>query len=203
MHAVHDTHSDKQWTIRPPVLEDAPAVTGLINLCAVLHTGSFQMTVEQLRGIWTSPGFDLNADAWLLFAEDGALAGYAELWCYPADEALPYVWLHIPPGPDAEAIGAALLRHAEARVRHLARVCRQRPALRSATVSFDRAAHRLLAHEGFRLAAQRWETSPAHGTALAPHVAGCIVCRAYIPVDAAWQAWRYDIFEKDLLAEAI
>ncbi|MBN2471945.1 MAG: hypothetical protein JXN59_14590, partial [Anaerolineae bacterium] len=136
-----------------------------------------------------------------LCAADGRLLGYAELWCAPEDEALPYVWLHVPPGPEAELMGAALLRRAEARVRRLAGEPCRRLALRSAAVSFDRAAHRLLAHEGFHLAAQRWQTAGASEHERAPHVTGCVVCRSYIPGDAAWQAWRYDIFEKELLAE--
>lgn len=190
------------WTVRPPVLDDAPAVTGLMNLCAMLHTGSLQMTVDQLTTIWTAPGFDLNADAWLLLAPGDRLVGYAELWREPADEVLPYVWLHIHPGVEAVTVGAVLLRRAEARVRRLTGHTCGRLALRTATVSFDQAARRLLSHEGFRLAARRWQMATGHAGSSEPRVTDCVVCRAYVPGEEAWQMWRYDIFEKEILAEA-
>lgn len=190
-------------TVRHPVLADAPAVTGLINLCAMLYTGALQMTVDDLLAIWSAPDFEMAADAWLLETPGGRLVGYAELWQRPADEALPYVWLHVAPGVDTLAIAGALLRQAETRVRMLTAATRQRLTLRTATISFNGAARRLLAHEGFRLAAQRWQMAAGHNGTGESRVRDCVVCRTYVPGDEAWQLWRYDIFEKELLPEAV
>lgn len=190
-------------TVRHPALADAPAVTGLINMCAMLHTGALQMTVDDLLAIWTAPDFDLAADAWLLLAADGQLVGYAELWKSPQDEPQPYVWLHVVPGLDDAACRRALLCQAEARVRTSVGVTRQRLALRTAAVSFDGKARRSLAHEGFRLAARRWQMAAGHAGTGIPRVRDCVVCRTYVPGDEAWQLWRYDIFEKELRAEAV
>jgi hypothetical protein len=82
--------------LRRPTLEDAAAVTGLINVCAVLETGAPYMKVEQLLCIWQSPGFDLATDAWLVVERDGGYIGYAEIWLQQG-AGVPYFWLNVLP----------------------------------------------------------------------------------------------------------
>ncbi len=198
---LHNQLLPGQYRLRAPALADAPAVTGLINLCAMVQTGGLHMTVRQVVDIWTAPGFDLGRDAWLVEAAPGHPVGYAELWEHPAGEALPYVWLHVAPGSDATAIGARLLQAAEARALQEAACATGRIALRTATVSFNQAARRLLACQGYHLAQRLWQSPAVEGHAAEPHVADCIVCRAYVPGADAPTLYRYDIFEKELRAE--
>lgn len=65
--------------IRPPREEDAQAVTGLIVAFDIAEYGEPDFELDDLLADWRSPGFDLERDAWVAEAPDGALAAYAAL----------------------------------------------------------------------------------------------------------------------------
>ena len=193
----------RYFVVRRPAPDDAAAVTGLINLCSVVETGSLAMTVDRLNKIWVSPGFDLQAGAWVVFEPAGDLVGYAELWDQPPYEETPYVWVHVRPDYVGRGIGMHLLSLAEARVRRTARCeeSHRRKALRMATICLNQTARRLLNEGGFRLIERFWRSDYgplAVGRTATP--ADRIAWRTYQPGDHRLGAYRYDIYEKDLCA---
>ncbi|NPV65792.1 MAG: GNAT family N-acetyltransferase [Anaerolineae bacterium] len=192
----------KHFVVRRPTLEDAAAVTGLINVCAVIETGSLAMTVDQLLQIWASPGFDLQTDAWMVFDPVGQLVGYAELWEQPPYEA-PYVWVHVHPDYVGRGIGIHLLSLAEGHVRQAARcdMAGRRVVLRVATICLNQTARRMLSEQGFRLTERFWRSG--EGTQGAGRSGGPvdrIALRTFVPGEQGLAAYRYDIYEKELCA---
>ncbi len=190
----------KHFAVRQPTLDDAAAVTGLINVCAVVETGSLPMTVDHLRQIWAAPGFNLQTDAWVVFDRAGQLVGYAELWDQLPEG--PYVWVHVHPDYVGRGIGVHLLSLAEARVRRMAR-CNEshRLALRMATFCLNQTARRLLNEQGFHLTERFWRSDEgAQGAGQSSSSVDRIARRTYLPGDHGLAAYRYDIYEKELCA---
>ena len=185
--------------IRPPTRADAARVAGLINLCAVLDTGMFQMTVERLLKHWQTPGFSLAADARVALSRDGRdqVLGYVEVWdCRP--EGTPYIsaWVH--PDHAGGWLEAQLLGYAEGRALAVCGRDLDVPVtLRTATLSVNHAARRLLSAQGFHLAERIWRKSgDSDLSALLPHWLG----------DPGWLSMdgplpvRYDVYEKEVCA---
>ncbi|GAB4575725.1 MAG: hypothetical protein Kow0077_28650 [Anaerolineae bacterium] len=185
--------------VRHPQPEEVSVIAGLINLCAVVRTGSLQITVGQLRALWASPGFELARDAWLLVGTDGLPLGYAELWRHPEGEPGPYMWLHVRPAPDAAQVAAVLLARVEAAVR--AGLCEaDHVALRALTAGRDQDSRRHFLQAGFHLADRRWMTLDKTHRSEAAHETVCVLCRTFMPHEEAGpQLWRYDVLEKDLV----
>jgi GNAT superfamily N-acetyltransferase len=70
--SIHD-----RFTLRPAVLDDIPAVLGLLHLNSQKLIGEADDDADEIRTTWTAPDFDLSADTRLAFEAAGALAGYA------------------------------------------------------------------------------------------------------------------------------
>lgn len=183
--------------IRPPTRADAARVAGLINVCAVLETGMFQMTVGRLVQHWQTPGFDLAADARVAIGLDGRVLGYVEVWdCRP--QGTPYIsaWVH--PDDAGGWLEAQLLGYAEGRALAVCGAGRDVPVtLRTATLSVNHAARRLLSAQGFHLAERIWRrANDSDLSTLLPHWLG----------DPGWPSAdsrlpvRYDVYEKELCA---
>lgn len=68
------------FTARPPAANDAGAVNDLICRCDTADYGEPDFSVEDVRADWRRSGFDLERDAWLVFAPDGTLVGYGIGW---------------------------------------------------------------------------------------------------------------------------
>lgn len=182
----------QQFVIRRPTMQDAAAVTGLINICAVTETGTLNMTVAALETIWREGNHRLMTDAWLVRDAAGRVVGYGELECSPTCGA-PYVWVYVHPDVQAAGIGALLLRATETRVRQLARQTAGRNVvLRAVVVSFNQGLRRLLHQQGFALVERYWDF------ATAPPELARIALRAYAPDEDGRQVARYDVYEKVL-----
>lgn len=67
------------FTWRVPTTADAQAVTDLVIATDVDEFGEPGFDLQDLRALWTRKHFDLEADAWLIFASDSLLAGYADM----------------------------------------------------------------------------------------------------------------------------
>lgn len=184
---------------RAPRPEDAAAVAGLLNMCAMAETGGLQTTVAQVRQSWESGGFDLSRDAWVLVNQKEEIVGYAELWsCYPYVAA--YVCIRVHPDHAGGRLAEHLLELAEARARQVvAKAPREaRTTLCAATVSVNQSARRLFYQHGFALARRYWQA----GQRIDPSPAA--LC---LPGSAAGDAaqgehllYRYDLYEKELRA---
>ncbi len=68
------------FTLRALTPDDAQRVTDLIGMCDTFDYGEPDFSLEDVRADWRRDGFVLERDAWLIFANDGTLAGYGFVW---------------------------------------------------------------------------------------------------------------------------
>jgi mycothiol synthase len=96
--------------LRPPTPDDAEAVLRVMLARDVADIGHPDFTLEDLRADWSTPGVDLERDAWVVEDERGEIVASGLLL---GDDALIYVH------PDAcgRGIGTALRETAERRGR--------------------------------------------------------------------------------------
>ncbi len=78
------------FTARPAVMADINIAVDFFNQVAVEENLPPETTVENYGYQWESPGFNLETDTRIIFAPDGALAGYGEVW-----ESAPYVHTYV------------------------------------------------------------------------------------------------------------
>ena len=177
---------------RAPEMEDASAVAGLINICAVLEASGLQMTVRQLRESWQTPDFDLATDAWLITEPDGLVVGYAEVRYGDPYEG-PCFQGCVHPSYAGRGLGTYLVRWVEGRAQQALTNAPQGGCvvLRTGAVSVNQEARRLLYQAGFRLARRFWRTVKAlDALARAPE---------YLQNGQDDRAvYRYDVYEKEL-----
>lgn len=72
-------------------------------------------TVEGVRVEWTSPGFDPAEDIRLVFAPNGEMAGYIEVWTNGKPPVHPWIWGRVDPSYENKGIGSWMLHWAEDR----------------------------------------------------------------------------------------
>jgi mycothiol synthase len=96
--------------LRHPTPADAEGVLRVLLARDVVDIGHPDFTLEDLRADWSTPGVDLERDAWVVESEDGEIVGSGLLL---GDDALIYVH------PDAvgRGVGTVLREAAEARAR--------------------------------------------------------------------------------------
>lgn len=138
----------------PATLDDVPAITDLLNACSVATIGVADFTVESLRNDFQAPGLDLEKDTLLVFAPEGKLVGYADVFALAQVPVHPFVFGRVHPEHENQGIGTAMLEWGDARAHHVFdRVpADARIAFRSNTVSVNEAAKRLLEGYGMQLA---------------------------------------------------
>jgi ribosomal protein S18 acetylase RimI-like enzyme len=76
-------------TWRPIAFDDAEAAVEMFNARSMAFHGENQSTVEDMRGWWQSPRFDLGLDTQGVFDAEGRMIG----WSLSADPGEPYVAL--------------------------------------------------------------------------------------------------------------
>jgi GNAT superfamily N-acetyltransferase len=187
---------------RRPTMQDAAAVAGLINICAVTEVGLLQTTVEQLRDRWQSPGFHLDTDSWVMVEPGGRIVGYVEVWDLHS-LVTPSVWVCVHPDYTGPDLGRYLLRLAEDRARQALgeASCDRRVTLRTTIVSANQPARRLLYQVGYRLVSRHWCGGRfSDGVAPTPDWPKDFHVRAYISCHEEGPPYRYDIYEKELAA---
>jgi mycothiol synthase len=69
--------------------------------------------VDSVRTEWTSPGFDPAEDIRLVFAPNGELAGYIEVWTTSKPPVHPWIWGRVDPNYEGKGIGSWMLHWAE------------------------------------------------------------------------------------------
>lgn len=106
------------FTVRGATMEDVEPALELYNRWAqsVIHENEIT-DMEAVRNEWVSPGFDPADDIHLVFAPDGEMVGYIEVWTTAKPPIHPWIWGRVDPRYEGLGIGTYLLSWAEARAK--------------------------------------------------------------------------------------
>src|SRR5690242_17779584 len=63
---------------RGATVDDAQIICDLVIACDIADYGEPDFSVQDLHARWRRSGFELERDAWLVFAPDGTVAAYAQ-----------------------------------------------------------------------------------------------------------------------------
>lgn len=72
------------FTTRPATIYDAQIVTNLLNAESLEALGVTQFSYDECMQSWSEPGFDIENSSLMVFAPDGWLAGFIEIWDHEA-----------------------------------------------------------------------------------------------------------------------
>lgn len=147
------------FTTRPATFADIPAITDLINICAVAEIGKPDSTVQELEGFYQTPGFDPATNTRLTFNVAGKLVGYHDV-----DDTRPipvkiHVWGRTHPDFEGLGIGSAALVWAETRARQtLTRLPADlRVDMHCHTFNTNSRAAQLMQEQGMALVRHYWQ----------------------------------------------
>ena len=112
------------YTARGASMEDLTACLTLFNRWSQDVIGRDEITdADAIRNEWVSPGFNPAQDIRLVFAPDGQLAGYIEVWTNAKVPVHPWMWGRVDPAHQGGGVGTYLMQWAEERaLRELPRV---------------------------------------------------------------------------------
>ena len=104
------------FTARGATMDDVEPSIALINRWSRSVLGWDESAqVEGVRTEWTSPGFDPSEDIRLVFAPNGEMAAYIEVWTTGKPPIHPWIWGRVDPNYEDKGIGTWLLHWAESR----------------------------------------------------------------------------------------
>jgi mycothiol synthase len=101
------------FTVRHPVMDDLEAVTEMINACCIAIDGEPDMSSDDLRHHWETPGFNMTTDEWLVLSPEGQIVGCAGVEHLQHTRLFTDVYVH--PAHQGQGIEAYLLSQAEQR----------------------------------------------------------------------------------------
>jgi len=84
---MSDASWPSTWTARPVTEEDVECATEMFNARSRKQYGKNQTTVDQMRGWWQSPRFDLARNTRVVFDPEGEMVG----WAHVSDPGEPYL----------------------------------------------------------------------------------------------------------------
>lgn len=105
------------FTARPATMDDVPLVTKMLNVCALADVGRVLYDPGRVRSYWQEAAHEPAIDARLVFAPDGALAGYVGVWNVETVRVRMVIDWHIHPDYRGQGIGEWLLQFGDARAR--------------------------------------------------------------------------------------
>jgi mycothiol synthase len=104
------------FTARGANLNDVEPALVLFNRWSRSVIGRDEITVaDAIRNEWISPGFDPAHDIRVVFAPNGRMAGYIEVWTTLKPPVHPWMWGRVDPDYEDLGIGTWLLSWAEQR----------------------------------------------------------------------------------------
>jgi mycothiol synthase len=104
------------FSARGANLDDVEPALVLFNRWSHSVIGRAEITVpEAIRNEWVSPGFDPARDTRLVFAPNGEMIGYIEVWTTVKPPVHPWMWGRVDPDYEDMSIGTWLLHWAEQR----------------------------------------------------------------------------------------
>src|SRR5882672_2994529 len=135
------------YGMRAPREEDAEAVVTLLRACDVAIFGEPDTDIKDVRDEWSTPGFDLGRDAWLIQGVDGAAAGLGWIrrraeWDFDGD-------LRVLPGESVDSLAPLILEAIEGRARELATGAPQGVALCFFAASVETELRSMLERSGY------------------------------------------------------
>jgi len=106
----------KDFTARGAHLEDVELALELFNAWSQSVIQENEITeVSAIRNEWIAPGFDPAQDIRLVFAPNGKMAGYVEVWTIEKPPVHPWIWARVHPDFENLGIGTWMLQWAEGR----------------------------------------------------------------------------------------
>jgi len=104
------------FTARGARLEDTEPALKLFNAWSQSVIQQDEITdVQAIHTEWVSPGFDPAEDICLVFAPNGDMAGYVEVWTTAKPPIHPWIWGRVHPEYEDLGIGTWMMQWAEAR----------------------------------------------------------------------------------------
>ena len=104
------------FTARGARMEDVEAALALYNRWSRSVIGQDEITdLQAVRDEWVSPNFDPAQDICLVFASNGQMVGYMEVWTTSKPLVHPWMWGRVDPDYEDLGIGTWLMQWAEQR----------------------------------------------------------------------------------------
>jgi len=141
------------FTARGATFDDVEEAMKLFNRWSNVVIGRDDFNgSESICHEWETPGVDPAQDIRLVFAQNGDLAGYIEVWTNAVPPACPELWARVDPGYQGMGIATWLMRWAEGRaLEALPRVPDElRFVTRAGVYRQDEKARKLFENMGYR-----------------------------------------------------
>ncbi len=104
------------FTARGATLDDVETSLVLFNRWSRSVNGRDEITdADAIHNEWVSPNFDPDQDIRLVFAPNGQMAGYVEVWTTSPIPVHPWMWGRVDPDYEDMGIGTYLMQWAEQR----------------------------------------------------------------------------------------
>jgi ribosomal protein S18 acetylase RimI-like enzyme len=107
------------YTARTGTLADAPAAAALSQAFSLAVSDFSDLDAEALLNEWQTPRFDPSQDVYLVFAPDGEMVGYTEIWTLSQPPVHPFVYGVVHIEHHGLGIGTHMLAWAEQRALQL------------------------------------------------------------------------------------
>ncbi len=105
------------YTVREGRLDDVETAVSFFNICNINQIGVTEFTVNDMNIEWKAPKFDMARSTRAIFAPDGELVGFVEVWDTSEPPVRVWVWARVHPEHEGRSIGTWLMTWAEARAR--------------------------------------------------------------------------------------
>lgn len=111
-----ETSLPEGFTVRGARMEDVEPAIKVFNAWSQSIIGEDEITdADAIRNEWKSPNFDPTRDIRLVFAPNGEMAGYIEVWTIAKPLVHPWIWGRVHPAYEGLGIGTWMLQWAEER----------------------------------------------------------------------------------------
>jgi mycothiol synthase len=145
-------------TVRPATLDDAQALTDMMNASAIATYGAPDTTLNETLSVWNAPGFSLPEQTLLALTPDGTVVGYLEFEEEDEAGAKFGFELYLHPDYDNSTVGNYLTQAAEQKVAELIAAGKTAPqvSLQTAIWDGDTALARVFGEENFEVSRYFW-----------------------------------------------
>jgi GNAT superfamily N-acetyltransferase len=145
-------------TVRAATLADIAAAVALFNRCSRAIIGTPEYTVDEIHGLWQTPGFDLAQSTRVITTVSNDLIGYVAVWDLASRPVQIIVYGRVDPAWEGRGLGTYLMQWAEARARRaLDHVPPEfRVVIRALIPSAHTAAAQLFHQQGMHVARHFW-----------------------------------------------